>query len=179
MIRAIVHTDKKWGIGKNNDMMFSLPKDMKFFRETTSGNVVVMGGNTLRSFPNGKPFYCSTKDGKLIHRLNKWGSSLTVSQFDKSGNQLSERYYAYGKLTRGADWDTASSVFTRFWWDENGQIRVYQYDFNGKVLDKYYFREGNKYIRYPLGNDMGEIDGPWKLEGQTIFIEGKEFYKPS
>lgn len=55
MIRAIVHADKEWGIGKDNDMMFSLPKDMKFFRETTLGNTVVMGGNTLRSFPNGKP----------------------------------------------------------------------------------------------------------------------------
>ncbi|MBQ8295430.1 MAG: dihydrofolate reductase [Clostridia bacterium] len=52
---AIVHADKEWGIGKNNDMMFSLPKDMKFFRETTTGHVVVMGGNTLRSFPNQKP----------------------------------------------------------------------------------------------------------------------------
>lgn len=55
MIRAIVHADKEWGIGKNNDMMFSLPQDMKFFRETTLGHTVVMGGNTLRSFPNGKP----------------------------------------------------------------------------------------------------------------------------
>ena len=55
MIIAIVHADKEWGIGKNGDMMFSLPKDMKFFRETTMGNTVVMGGNTLRSFPNGKP----------------------------------------------------------------------------------------------------------------------------
>ncbi len=55
MIIAIVHADKNWGIGKNNDMMFSLPKDMKFFRETTLGHTVVMGGNTLRSFPNGKP----------------------------------------------------------------------------------------------------------------------------
>ena len=55
MIRAIVHVDKKWGIGKGNDMMFSLPKDMKFFRETTLNHTVVMGGNTLRSFPNQKP----------------------------------------------------------------------------------------------------------------------------
>lgn len=55
MIRAIVHADREWGIGKDNDMMFSLPKDMKFFRETTMGHTVVMGGNTLRSFPNGKP----------------------------------------------------------------------------------------------------------------------------
>lgn len=55
MIYAIVHADKEWGIGKGNDMMFSLPLDMKFFRETTMGHTVVMGGNTLRSFPNQKP----------------------------------------------------------------------------------------------------------------------------
>ena len=55
MIRAIVHADKEWGIGKGNGMMFSLTKDMKFFRETTMNHVVVMGGNTLRSFPNAKP----------------------------------------------------------------------------------------------------------------------------
>ena len=48
MIRAILHADKEWGIGKGNGMMFSLPKDMKFFRETTMNHVVVMGGNTLR-----------------------------------------------------------------------------------------------------------------------------------
>ncbi len=55
MIYAIVHADKEWGIGKGNDMMFSLPADMKFFRSTTMGHTVVMGGNTLRSFPNQKP----------------------------------------------------------------------------------------------------------------------------
>lgn len=53
-MRAIFHADRKWGIGKSNDLMFSIPKDMKFFRETTKGKVVVMGLNTLRSFPNGK-----------------------------------------------------------------------------------------------------------------------------
>ena len=55
MMRAIVHADKEWGIGKGNGMMFSLPKDMKFFRETTMNHVGVMGGNTLRSFPKAKP----------------------------------------------------------------------------------------------------------------------------
>ena len=54
-MKAIFHADEKWGIGKNNDLMFSIPKDMKFFRETTCGKVVVMGLNTLKSFPNGQP----------------------------------------------------------------------------------------------------------------------------
>ena len=52
-MRAIFHADKKWGIGKSNGLMFSLPKDMRFFRETTWGKIVVMGLNTLNSFPNG------------------------------------------------------------------------------------------------------------------------------
>jgi dihydrofolate reductase len=54
-MKAIVHADKEWGIGKSNDLMFSIPADMKFFRETTTGHVVVMGSNTLKSFPGGKP----------------------------------------------------------------------------------------------------------------------------
>lgn len=54
-MRAILHADKNWGIGKNNGLMFKIPADMKFFKETTTGNVVVMGSNTLKSFPGGKP----------------------------------------------------------------------------------------------------------------------------
>ena len=54
-MQAILHCDRNWGIGKRNNLMFSLPKDMKFFRTTTSGKVVVMGSNTLLSFPGGKP----------------------------------------------------------------------------------------------------------------------------
>lgn len=54
-MRAILHADREWGIGKSNGLMFSIPADMKFFRETTTGNVVVMGSNTLNSFPGGRP----------------------------------------------------------------------------------------------------------------------------
>lgn len=54
-MRAIVVVDKHWGIGRQNDLLFSLPADMKHFRETTAGKVVVMGSNTLLSFPGGKP----------------------------------------------------------------------------------------------------------------------------
>lgn len=54
-MKAIFHADREWGIGKKNDLMFSLPLDMKFFRETTKDKIIVMGRNTLNSFPNGKP----------------------------------------------------------------------------------------------------------------------------
>ena len=54
-MKAILHADKNWGIGKDNSLMFRIPADMKFFKETTIGNIVVMGSNTLKSFPQGKP----------------------------------------------------------------------------------------------------------------------------
>ena len=54
-MNLIVAVDRNWGIGYKNKLLISIPEDMKFFRETTTGNVVVMGKNTLLSFPNGKP----------------------------------------------------------------------------------------------------------------------------
>lgn len=54
-MNLIVAVDKNWGIGKNNKLLVSIPSDMKFFRQETSGKVVVMGRKTLESFPNGMP----------------------------------------------------------------------------------------------------------------------------
>ena len=55
MIISILNCDEKWGIGKKNGLLFSLPLDMAFFRKTTSGHTVAMGENTLLSFPGSKP----------------------------------------------------------------------------------------------------------------------------
>ena len=54
-MKTIVAVDKKWGIGKKNDLLFSIPEDMAFFRRTTLGKVCCMGYNTLLSFPGSKP----------------------------------------------------------------------------------------------------------------------------
>ena len=55
MIIGIVCVDKNWGIGKKNDLLFHLKKDMQFFRQTTADSIVFCGYNTLLSFPGGKP----------------------------------------------------------------------------------------------------------------------------
>lgn len=52
-MKIIVVVDEKWGIGKNNGLLFRLKKDMKFFREQTTGKVVAMGAKTFESFPRG------------------------------------------------------------------------------------------------------------------------------
>lgn len=54
-MNIIVAVDKNWGIGLDNKLLVSIPDDMKFFRDTTMGKVVVMGRKTLESFPGGKP----------------------------------------------------------------------------------------------------------------------------
>ena len=54
-MKAIVAVDTVWGIGKNNDLLFSLKQDMDYFRQKTMNKIVVMGSNTLKSFPGGRP----------------------------------------------------------------------------------------------------------------------------
>lgn len=54
-MNLIVNADKNWGIGKDNQLLVHIPNDMKMFRQTTTGKVVVMGRKTLESFPNGMP----------------------------------------------------------------------------------------------------------------------------
>lgn len=50
-MNLIVAVDNKWGIGKNGGLLARLPGDMKYFREHTTGKVVVMGRKTLESLP--------------------------------------------------------------------------------------------------------------------------------
>ena len=54
-MKFIVAVDEKWGIGKDGDLLLSIPEDMLYYRSTTRGKVVVMGYATLLSLPNSKP----------------------------------------------------------------------------------------------------------------------------
>lgn len=51
-VAIIVAMDLEKGIGKNNDLMWHLPADMKFFKETTTGHIVVMGRKNWDSIPS-------------------------------------------------------------------------------------------------------------------------------
>ena len=50
-MNLIVAADNKWGIGRDGGLLASIPTDMKYFREHTTGKVVVMGRKTLESMP--------------------------------------------------------------------------------------------------------------------------------
>ncbi|MBL7970789.1 MAG: dihydrofolate reductase [Prolixibacteraceae bacterium] len=52
-ISIIVAIAQNFAIGKNNDLLFHLPNDLKRFRQITTGHPVIMGRNTLLSLPKG------------------------------------------------------------------------------------------------------------------------------
>lgn len=54
-MKSIVAVDEKWGIGKNNGLLFDIKADMRHFVEHTRGKIVIMGSNTLLSLPGGMP----------------------------------------------------------------------------------------------------------------------------
>ncbi|MCC8017713.1 MAG: dihydrofolate reductase [Lachnospiraceae bacterium] len=54
-MNLIAAVDSNWAIGLKNKLLVHIPDDMKFFRQTTTGKVVVMGRKTLESFPNSRP----------------------------------------------------------------------------------------------------------------------------
>lgn len=51
-VALIVAMDSERGIGRNNDLMWHLPEDMKFFKDKTSGQIVVMGRKNYDSIPD-------------------------------------------------------------------------------------------------------------------------------
>lgn len=53
MISIIAAVGKNRAIGKNNQLLWSIPEDMKHFREKTTGHTVIMGEKTFQSI--GRP----------------------------------------------------------------------------------------------------------------------------
>ena len=74
----IVCTGKNGEIGYDNKLLFNLPPDMKFFREQTLGNVVMMGRKTIESLPK-------SLDRRIVLKVSNQEyaySSLRVSLSD-------------------------------------------------------------------------------------------------
>lgn len=71
----IVAVDGNMGIGKDNKLLYSIPEDLKYFRETTLGHSLLCGRKTYDSFT--KPL-----DRRTVHYItrNNGGSSYDILQ---------------------------------------------------------------------------------------------------
>ena len=54
-LSIIVAVDKNWGIGKDNQLLWHLPADLKHFKELTMGHVIIMGRKTFQSIGKALP----------------------------------------------------------------------------------------------------------------------------
>lgn len=52
VISIIVAVSDNGVIGKNNDLIWHLPADLKYFKETTKGHAVIMGRKNYESIPD-------------------------------------------------------------------------------------------------------------------------------
>ena len=99
-MNLIANVDINWAIGKNNQLLVKIPADMKFFRETTTGKVVVMGSKTLESFPNGQPLKNRTNIVLTHDRNYRVADAIVVYSMDELHEELkkypSEDIYIIG-----------------------------------------------------------------------------------
>ncbi len=73
LISLIVAADENNAIGKNNKLLWHLPNDMKFFKNTTWGMPVIMGRKTFLSL-SGEPLpgrYNIVVSRQLDHGINR------------------------------------------------------------------------------------------------------------
>ncbi len=99
-MNIIAAVDANWAIGNKNRLLTSIPADMKFFREKTTGHVVVMGRKTLESFPNGLPLKNRTNIVLTANRSYQAKGAIIVHTKEELLEELkkydSEELYVIG-----------------------------------------------------------------------------------
>ena len=129
-MQAIVAADNNWGIGYQNRLLVSIPSDMKFFRQKTTGNVVVMGRKTLESFPNGLPLKnrvnivltknknYQVKDAVIVHSIDEVLEELKKYDDDEiyviGGGKVYEELLPYCDVAHVTKIDFAFEADTHF-----------------------------------------------------------------
>jgi dihydrofolate reductase len=91
IVSAIAAISENYAIGKDNDLIWNLPKDMRFFRDTTLGHHVIMGRMNFDSIPHkwrplkGRPNIVVTR------QLNYQAEGATVVNTIKDGIEISRK----------------------------------------------------------------------------------------
>ena len=159
-MNLIVAVDENWAIGKDNKLLVSITSVMKFFRETTTGKVVVMGRKTLESFPNGLPLKNRTnivltrnrdyqvKDAIVVHsvpellvKLDKYSSEDVYVIGGDSVYQELLPYCDVAHVTKINHVYAADSWFPNL--DETGEWEI-----TGESEEQTYFDLEYMFVRY-------------------------------
>ncbi len=159
-MNLIVAVDKNWAIGNDNKLLVSIPQDMKFFRETTMGKVVVMGRKTLESFPGGQPLKKRTnivltrdksydvKDAVVVHTIEALLKEL--EQYDEDqiyvigGESIYRQLLPYCKLAHVTKINHAYEADTYF----PNLDELEDWEITGVSEEQTYFNLEYEFVRY-------------------------------
>ena len=159
-MNLIVAVDKNWAIGNGNKLLVSIPQDMKFFRETTMGKVVVMGRKTLESFPGGQPLKKRTnivitrdknynvKDAIVVHSVEEALEEL--KQYDEDdiyvigGESIYRQMLPYCKVAHVTKIDHAYEADTYF----PNLDEMEEWQVTGVSDEQTYFNLEYEFVRY-------------------------------
>ena len=159
-MNLIVAVDKNWAIGCGNKLLVSIPKDMKFFRETTMGKVVVMGRKTLESFPGGQPLKkrtnivitrdknYSVKDAIVVHSVEEALEELKKYNEEDiyviGGESIYRQMLPYCKVAHVTKIDHAYEADTYF----PNLDEMDEWEITGVSDEQTYFNLEYEFVRY-------------------------------
>ena len=159
-MNLIVAVDKNWAIGKDNKLLVSIPQDMKFFRDTTMGKVVVMGRKTLETFPGGQPLKKRTnivltrdknyqmKDAIVVHNVEELLNELKNYEEEEifviGGESVYRLLLPYCKVAHVTKIDHAYEADTYF----PNLDEMDDWEVTGVSEEQTYFNLEYEFVRY-------------------------------
>ena len=156
MYRAIAAVDQNFGIGYKNQLLFKIPDDMKFFRDKTKGNCVVMGRNTFESIgkplPNRDNFVITSKlDLKNRNDIIS-GSPEDIDHVLKMYDDTSDIYIIGGAKIYELYMPRCEEIFLTMYDKAYDQVDAYFPDPNkfGFKLDTVIFERIYEYHKYKI-----------------------------
>lgn len=144
MIRSIIVAVAENGvIGKDNDLVWHLPRDMAFFKETTAGHCVIMGRKNYESIPE--------KYRPLPERTNIIVSSNL--SYEAPGCEVFESLENALEFAKKRGETNAFII---------GGGQVYDYALRNNLVDRLYIThihksfEGDTFFRLPVENNWNK-----------------------
>ena len=158
-VSLIVAVSENGVIGKDNDLIWHLPKDMKFFKDTTLGHHVIMGRRNFESIPH--------KYSPLPNRTNV--VITRQSNYKAEGCIVVE---SIEKALKIAEENGDQEPFII------GGGQIYKIALENKLVDKVYLTK----IHHSFDGDtfFPELDSEWQESGRIdCLVDDKHAYNYS
>lgn len=95
MINIIAAVGKNLEIGKNNSLIWHIPNDLKYFKETTINKTVVMGRKTYESIGCGLP---KRKNIVLTNKKIEYKDAIAVNDYKEIFNYKEDVFIIGGEM---------------------------------------------------------------------------------